>query len=209
MLEVEAWEEGPMTFQFPEVALAKFTVKEFAGISGMPEDLVRLWRSRGHIRDGGGRGASYSANVMADAMFRYDLSRYGIPPSESVQIGAECAGKILRYIMINHPDACRVLGPREAVDHLKSLHQNSDMLVKMFYGADIGDEMLARIDGGELQFIPFEGRDLDSYDYRSALVFNLQGYAKRIVELAGKPILSFRFKCREDEEEVQSTLAAN
>jgi hypothetical protein len=198
-----------MTFQFPEVSFGMFTVREFAAISEMSEDLVRLWRSRGHIREGGGRGASYPANALAEATIRHDLSRYGIPPSDSAQIGSECAGKILRYVMINHADACRVVGPRNAVDHLRSLHQNSDALVRMFYGADVGDEVLARIDGGELQYIPFEGRDLHSYDYRSALVFNLQGYAKRIVELADKPILTFRFDGREGEEEVESTLADN
>lgn len=196
-----------MAFQFPRMRFGEFNNAQFAEITGMAPEQVRLWRSRGHIAARGGRNARYPAGELAEAMVRYDLARNGIPPSESVWIGYECAGKILRYVMFNHPEACEVRGPQNAVDWLKDLHQNTDTLTKVLYGAEAGDELLVRIDGGELEYRPSEDAELHTTDYRCALVLNLQGYAERMVRLAGKPIIIFKLECREGEDEVRSTLA--
>ena len=196
-----------MSAQFPRMRFGMFSLAEFASIADMPVENIRVWRSRGHIGGGGGRGAKYPASEVAEAMFRYDLSRYGIPPSESVDIGYDCAGRILRYIMFNHADCCEVRGPADAVEHLREVHQNSDALTRLYYGAGTGDELLVRLNGGELEFMPSEGEDLHLRAYRSALVFNLQGYAAQLAKSSDKPIMTFQFECREGEPEVRASLA--
>lgn len=196
-----------MSLQFPRMRFGMFSLAEFASIADVPVENIRVWRSRGHIGGGGGRGARYPASEVAEAMFRYDLSRYGIPPSESAEIGYDSAGRILRYIMFNHADCCEVRGPANAVKHLCELHQNSDALTKLYYGAGAGDELLVRLNGGELEFLPSGGDDLHLPAYRSALVFNLEGYATELAERAAKPIMTFQFECREGEQEVRASLA--
>lgn len=194
------------TLQFTTVKFSKFNAREFARIADMPEDLVRVWRSRGHIQ-AEGRGAAYPANALAEAMLRHDLARHGIPPSESVDVGQDGAAKILALVMINYPVVCEVVGPAEAVSWLKQKYQSAGSLTDVLYGADVKDQLLVRLDGGLLRSMPAGAAELQKPGYRSALVFNLEGYAARLAEMAGKPVMSFEFECRPGQEMVHTTLA--
>lgn len=195
-----------MSFHNPSISFSKFSAADFAQIADMPVEIVRVWRNRGHIGGGGGRGATYPSSELAEAMIRYDLARHGLPPSESIDIGYMCAGKILRYVMLNHANACEVRGPKDAVDRLRELWKNSDALSRLYFGARADDELLVRKNGGELEFRSSEWGELQAPTYRSALVFNLEAYAARLVEMAEKPIIIFSFNCKDGEERVRSSL---
>lgn len=199
-----------MTFHLPLMSPGKFTTSEVAMIAGMTQDLVRLWRSRGHIEVKGKRGAVYPAIEVAEIMIRYDLSRNGLAPKESKELGRTCALKIMQHVMFNHPSACEVSGSEAAVNWIRDLHQNSDRLTDFLFGSETGEELLVKVDDEEeFSWRPSTAPALDLPNYRTALVFNLEGYAARLVELAGKPIMHFNFEVEKGEEVILSTLAVD
>ena len=193
-------------FDFPTVRFSKFKAREFARIAGMTECLVLAWHENGHI-GASRRGTAYPSHELAEAMLRHDLSRHGLSPSETTDIGYTCAGKILRLVMVNHPEACEVKGGSNAVAWMKQVHQECRLHAKILFGDDVGDELLVCIAGSEFQFMPSGTDQLKLPRYRSALVFNLEGYAEHLATMADKPIMSFQFECGPGEKKVRSTLA--
>ncbi|GAA5056375.1 hypothetical protein GCM10023208_21040 [Erythrobacter westpacificensis] len=114
----------------------------------------------------------------------------------------------MQHVMLNHPVACEVSGPEAAVSWLRELHQSSDRLTDFLFGSEVGEELLVKVDDEEeFSWRPSTAPDLEHPNYRTALVFNLEGYAARLVELAGKPIMHFNFEVEEGEDVIHSTLA--
>jgi hypothetical protein len=191
-----------------QLEFAQLTALEFSEIADVPVENIRLWRSRGHIEVSGGRGSSYAADVVAQTMVRYDLSRFGgMPPSQSAELGRDCATEILRSVLLNYAGACEVRGPEAAVREFHAHYSDGSRLADMIFGSAHRGSFLISVDGAEPQFAAGDLAELiDSEDFRSARIFNLAAYAKRLSSLKAKSVIVFRFPVLKGERETRLTM---
>jgi len=190
-----------------QLEFAQLTALEFSEIADVPVENIRLWRSRGHIEVSGGRGSSYPADVVAQTMVRYDLSRFaGMPPSQSAELGRDCATEILRSVLLNHAGACEVRGPQAAVRKFHAQFSDGSRLADMMFGSSDQGSFLISVDGADPQLTRDLDQLIDSEDFRSARIFNLNAYAKRLSSLKAKSVLVFRFPVMKGERETRLTM---
>lgn len=190
-----------------QLEFAQLTALEFSEIADVPVENIRLWRSRGHIEVRGGRGSSYPADVVAQTMVRYDLSRFaGMPPSQSAELGRDCATEILRSVLLNHAGACEVRGPEAAVRDFHAHYSDGNRLADLMFGSSDQGSFLISVDGADPQLTLDLDQLIDSEDFRSARIFNLNAYAKRLSSLKAKSVLVFRFPVLKGEKETRLTM---
>ena len=190
-----------------QLEFAQLTALEFSEIADVPVENIRLWRSRGHIEVSGGRGSSYPADVVAQTMVRYDLSRFaGMPPSQSAELGRDCATEILRSVLLNYAGACEVRGPEAAVKMFHAQFSDGSRLADMIFGSSDQGSFLISVDGADPQLTHELGQLIDSEDFRSARIFNINAYAKRLSSLKAKSVLVFRFPVMKGERETRLTM---
>lgn len=191
-----------------QLEFGQLTALEFSEIADVPVENIRLWRSRGHIKLGGGRVSSYPADVVAQTMVRYDLSRYGgVPPSQSAELGRDCGTEILRSVLLNYPGACEVRGPEAAVKDFHAHYSDGGRLSDMIFGSASKGSFLISVDGADPQLKTFDLAELnDLDDFCSARIFNLAAYAKRFSSLKAKSAIVFRFPVLKAEKETRLTM---
>lgn len=186
----------------------EFSTAEFSRITGVPVENIRLWRNRGHIDVPGRRVTSYPADIVAQTMIRYDLSRLGgLPPAKSDKLGRDCAVEILRSVLLNQPWACEVRGPYEQALEFHAEFSDGSSLSNMVFGPDKASNLLVSFDGADLEMANERLDELgDGTHYRSARVFNLMGYASKLARSAEKSVLIFRFPTINGEKETRMTM---
>lgn len=191
-----------------QLEFGQLSALEFAEVADVPIENIRLWRSRGHIEVSGGRGSSYPADIVAQTMVRYDLSRYGgVPPSQSAELGRDCATEVLRSVLLNYPGACEVRGPEAAVKDFHAHYSDGRGLSDMVFGTAGKGSFLISIDGADPELMAYDLGELsDSDSFCSARIFNLMGYARKLSSLNNKSIMVFRFPVLKGEKETRLTM---
>lgn len=198
-----------MRFELPTVDLEMFTSTEASRISGMPQDMLRLWRSRGHLPAKTGRGAVYTALEIAEIMVRYDLSLNGIAPAKSAEIGSRGAQSIMWIALINHPICCEIIGNEVQIESLQELHRETDLVVKSLFPLGGKGDLLFRRDSMEPEILADLQTPIDERSFKSAMILNFQTYARVLVNEAGQPLLCLSYGVGEGDEFVRAYLGGN
>jgi hypothetical protein len=183
-----------------------FRSADVARIAGMQQDMLRLWRSRGHLLKKKSRGAVFSAFEIAEIMVRHELAAYGIAPSKSAPIGKQCAPNVIRLALLNHPICCVIAGPREKVEALQRLHHECDAVAAALSNCETRHDYVVRRDREPPELVSDIPKILDERRFKSAMVLNLQKYAEILVELSGAPLFVCEYLPTEGHEFVRMPL---
>ncbi|MBU2326091.1 MAG: hypothetical protein KJ755_01840, partial [Alphaproteobacteria bacterium] len=181
-MQLEDWNCSP----------ALFPSNVVAEIAGMQPDMLRLWRSRGHLPKLKKRGVAYSAFEIAEIMVRYELSNNGIAPAKSDKLGRECAPIIVHMGVLNHPRCCEVIGPANVVEQLQQFHQESSEFVTHLTHCHSPKLFLVRRDSE----YPDLFSTLDALDerlFKSAMVLNLHKCAEIIIARSKQPLFTCEY----------------
>jgi hypothetical protein len=170
-----------------------FRSTEVTRIVGMQQDILRLWRSRGHLPKKKGRGAVYTGREIAEIMVRHELSNYGIAPAKSASIGNRCASSVIRLALLNHPSCCEIAGPKGRVEALQRLHRDKDALATYLSKCETGYDFVVRRDGEEAELVNDIPVALDERRFKSAMVLNLQKCAEILVESSGATLFTCEY----------------
>lgn len=188
-----------MAFEFPLCTATQFRSSEVADVVGMQLDMLRLWRSRGHLPKKEGRGPVYSALEIAEIMVRHDLSNYGVPPAKSESIGKDSAAQIIRLAVLNHPQCCVVSGPRDQVESLKQMHSEGDVFAAHISNCEVSWDYLIRRDNEFPELVADISNAMDEGSFKIAMVINLHKCAELLVHSTGAAL----FRCTYPEVEGQ------
>lgn len=96
---------------------AEFTSTETCNIVGMSPALLRLWRSRGQVCGGGGKSGTFDAREAAELLIKYELSKFGVSPSDSGEVSCKAAQIMLWFALLNHDGTCEAIGTAADTDH--------------------------------------------------------------------------------------------
>lgn len=171
---------------------ASFTPAQMQGISGLPQQLLRVWRSRGYLPEKDrGQWSKHSASELATAYLLNAFSKLGVPPSESLGEVVRTSRDLLFFALSSGDGACDFTGPRGAVDTLKERFDN-DMQIARVVTAPLNECRFLLSDGegrtsrhADLSHL-IEAERIEFCSYIDLLVAG-----RRIVERAGKPLYSF------------------
>ncbi|WEK44901.1 MAG: MerR family transcriptional regulator [Candidatus Sphingomonas colombiensis] len=109
----------PEAMKWPR-SYATYSAGDLAQISGLTQDMQRLWRKRGHLPEIGGGHARFTPNDVIMITIRYALSKLGVSPSQSPAIADIAIAGALFHAIISHAGACEVIGPAGDVDEFLS-----------------------------------------------------------------------------------------
>jgi len=89
---------------------ARFDSFDLAEIVGLSGAMQRLWRSRGFLPGEKLSRLRFTSRDVAEIMVRFDLSKLGVPPSESEVLGHFAAQTVLWFALLSSDGACEVCG---------------------------------------------------------------------------------------------------
>ena len=185
---------------------ALFRSAEVTKIVGMQQDMLRLWRSRGHLPKKMGRGAVYTASEVAEIMVRYALSNYGFAPAKSAPIGRQCASNVIRLALLNHPNCCEIAGPKMRVEALQRSHRDSDEAAMSLSNCDASYDFVVRRDGEEPELVRDIPEALDERHFKCAMVLNLHKCAEILTKASGTSLFVCEYAKERGQEFVRMSL---
>lgn len=183
-----------------------FRSSDVTNIVGMQQDMIRLWRARGHLPKKEGRGAIYTAHEVAEIMVRYELSNYGITPARSLTIGQGCASNVIRNALLNYPTCCEIAGPKDSVEMLIKEHSTTDKVALWLSGCEKSFDFVIRRDSDEPKIASDMSLALDDGEYKTAFVLNLQKCAEILVAKSKTKLFMLEYPRKSGEEFIRKTL---
>ena len=115
----------PEAMKWPRT-YATYSAGDLAHISGLTQDMQRLWRRRGHLPDIGPGHARFTPTDVIKITIRYALSKMGVSPNQSPAIADIAIAGALFHAIISHSGACEVIGPSREVDQFLSDFELND-----------------------------------------------------------------------------------
>lgn len=95
---------------------AELTPAELGEVAGVPPDLQRVWRKRGHLPARKDVQAKFDVFQTCEVMLLQALALRGIPLSEGIPIARRYGNLILFAALMGGEGSCEVTGPKDAVD---------------------------------------------------------------------------------------------
>jgi len=161
-----------------------------AEITGLSPEMQRVWRRRDQLPEGEGSPARFTGGEAAEVMIRYELSRFGVPPSESADIGKKAAAMVMWFALLGADGACEVLGNESDVDQFLNEFEQSHALAADLAGATTLSRYVWRAGGDEVDFIS-DLQDVALFgDFLSGFFIDLAHAGTRLAEAAGRPLLT-------------------
>jgi len=180
---------GEATFR---VEATLFGASDLAEISGMPMQMTRLWRSRGLLPERPRGRSIYSARDVAEIMVRYDLSRLGVPPSESSKIASAAADMVIWFALLSCDGACEVIGSAEAVEKFIAAFERNEKPVELISRVTNAFQFLVAAPSQKPEFVAQIEDLLRSRGVRAAMFIDLSQVALDLGENARRPLFSVR-----------------
>lgn len=163
---------------------------DVADISGLPPNLQRVWRRRGQIAPVEGTRARFTALEAAELMLRYEVSKAGVSPGESEDLGKLAGPLILYHALLDGDGAVEVTGPREHVEHFLAQFAEDTTLPMALAAVTEVKRFLFRADGGDF-IVTDELQSLSSAESPlSGYFLDLEVAGRRLSDRAGRPLLS-------------------
>lgn len=176
---------------------AKFTPAELERIAGIPPEMQRVWRSRGHLPKNEGAHARYDALLVASLMVRKALMSLGVGQAEISDLSYEAARHVLWWALSQGGGAWAVtqLGGKSVQ---RDVARRFDDLPSRILQLNEGEahRFIARGADGEAALTSeivdfFKGQEVGFFVYLGAL-------ATRLVNRAGRPLLRVTVAKAED-----------
>lgn len=172
------------------VRQAKFTPSELAEMTGLSAEMQRVWRRRKQLPEGEGNPTRFSAFEAAEVIVRYELSRYGVSPGASAELGKQAAPLVLWFALINADGACEVIGHDPDVSNFLREFEHQRHLAMALAGVATLYRYVWRADGdnvglvSDLQDVGAPGEVL------SGFFIDLSHAGTRLAEVAGRPLMT-------------------
>ncbi|MBX3531699.1 MAG: hypothetical protein KF849_13910 [Rhizobiaceae bacterium] len=107
-----------INFGEPELEL---TPSELEAASGLTTEMQRVWRSRGQLQKEKRSHARYSLRETAVLLLAYEVTRWGIAPTEAIKIGKRYGPSIIQLALFNVEGTCEIHGERVHVETLRNM----------------------------------------------------------------------------------------
>lgn len=172
------------------VTQTHFSPSEVAEISGLSPEMQRVWRRRGQLPGGMGSPARFNAIDAAELIVRYELSRYGVSPSESAGAGRQAAPIVLCFALLGADGACEVLGTEPDVSSFLREFEDEHHLAAGLAGATTLANYVWRADGDEVELVSDLQDAGASGDFLSGFFIDLSHAGRRLAEVAGRPLMT-------------------
>lgn len=172
------------------VKQAHFTPSELAAITGLSPEMQRVWRRRGQLPEGVGSPARFNATDAAELIVRYQLSRYGVSPSESADAGKRAAPLVLWFALLDADGACEVIGSEADVLSFLERFQEGHDLAAGLAGAATRARYVWRADGDELEFVSDLQDAGEAGEFLSGFFIDLSHAGTRLAAVAGRPLMT-------------------
>lgn len=170
---------------------AQFTSAELCKIVGMPPALLRLWRSRGQVSCGGGKSGTFNSREVAELMIRFELSKHGVAPSLSDEMGCIAAQLMLWFALINHDGTCEAIGSEKDADNFIERFRADEEVAGMITGKPEIREFLVKIGTDNLKFQKELAPELLQFrEARSYSVISLSKAASDLALGARRPLFT-------------------
>lgn len=173
------------------LTLNAVTPAETERASGLSVDLQRVWRRRGQLPDRVGPHARFDIFALAGVMVRYALTRRGVSPGDSLEIGAAAAPSVVWCALMHADGVCEVRGAVEDVDAFEAAYFEDAALIDRLAGVsqhDAGRYLVAFDD--EVPVLENEpGRAIEASGAETSYVVSLEVLGARLAERVGKPLL--------------------
>lgn len=179
------------------VTRAHFTPSEVAEITGLSPEMQRVWRRRGQLPGGMRSPARFDATDAAELIVRYELSRYGVSPSESAALGRRAAPMVLCFALLDADGACEVVGPEPEVSGFLERFENGHRLAAGLAGAKTLAKYVWRADGDEVELVTDLQDAGMAGDFLSGFFVDLSRAGTRLAEVAGRPLITVEMESSE------------
>lgn len=166
------------------------TPAQLAVVTGLSTELQRVWRRRDQLPVGTGSPARLTAKDAAEVLVRYELSRNGLPPSESGAISAEVAPSVLWFALLSADGACEILGEEATVTAFMDEFDNSDDIARQLSGVDSLTRFIWRADGGDVELALTRDDMGHEGEHLSVFYLDLSTAGLVLAERLGRPILT-------------------
>lgn len=108
------------------VEQSSFSSKETMSITGAPQALLRLWRSRGYLPSKEkGRWTKHDATEVATVYVLYSLSRLGVGPSDVAEVLHGLVADLLFFAITSGDGAVGFRGPARDAETLRREYDES------------------------------------------------------------------------------------
>lgn len=185
----------------PEVAVigggwtieeTSFSPAEMEEITGLPQQLLRLWRSRGYLpKKDQGRWSRHSAKEVASAYLLHALSRLGVSPSDAVGDAATTSRDLLFFAMISGDGACEFTGQSDEAERLRFRFEDDLGIARMVTKPANEDRFILSLGARDTWRCPDLCRLIENEGLEYFFSIDLLVAGRKIAERAGRPLYSF------------------
>lgn len=170
---------------------AEFTSTEACNIVGMSPSLLRLWRSRGQVCGGGGKSGTFDVRELAELMIKYELSKFGVSPSDSGEVSCKAAQIILWFALLNSDGTCEAIGTEADTDRFIERFRNDESVAAMLTAEPEFYQFIVKSSEGDLRFYKELTDELLAFNStRSIYVVSLQKAARDLAIGARRPLFT-------------------
>jgi len=170
------------------VALNAFSPGELEAATGLTADMQRVWRRRGHLpaRDGG--RASFDAREAAAIAVRLELARFGVPPSDTIDVGDRAAVAVLHSALLSRSRTAELRGPLADVARVATRLADDDRLADSITGSNGSGRYLWASSPSKLEFIDDFATMVSEERFAAMLVLDLTVIGVHLADQASKPL---------------------
>lgn len=173
-----------------ECSYSIFSSTDLTRITGIPGPIQRLWRSRGFLAKSSGANPTFSTLEAAEIFVRYDLSKFGLPPSESKEIGEAAAKIVLLFALLNSDGACEVIGKHgEVSGFLEEFEEDPEIAIRLCGNPEL-HRYLFRTLSGQIAMVDSLEMAVANHRLRSGAFMDLEQAASEFATRAKGPLIS-------------------
>lgn len=170
------------------VAFNVFSPGELEAATGLTADLQRVWRRRGHLPAREGARSSFDAREAAAIAVRLELARFGVAPSETMELGEAAAATVLHSALLSRSSAAEVRGAFDRVAQVAASFVEDDRIATAVTGADGGGRYLWGQMPSQFEFAKDIAPIISEDRIAAMLVLDLTVIGIRLADRAPKPL---------------------
>jgi len=170
------------------VTLNTFSPGELEVATGLAADLQRVWRRRGHLPTRDGARASFDAREAAAIAVRLELARFGVPPSDTIDVGDRAAGAVLHSALLSRSHTAELRGPFTEVARVATRLANDDKVADAITGSNGSGRYLWASSPLKLEFVDDFTAMVSEERFAAMLVLDLTVIGVHLADRASKPL---------------------